>query len=425
MTTAISFGWRVLAVLAGAGLALAPAAAGAAQEDVPLQPAVEIGLPPGAAPANDWIEAVSCPQAGSCTAGGFDDGHASQAMIVTESKGHWHTPRTLVMPPEGKVIPPGQITDVTCASPGNCVAVGSYLVFTNGDGSAPFIDIESNGKWSVARRVKLPPGYAVPKPFSVLDSVSCQALGSCVAVGIYKDHLGHRQPMWLAESNGKWTQATRLSLPVNANKNTRAAISSVSCRTAGQCVAVGSYADATGSTQTVVFSRSNGKWHRGTEVKLPADAATDPHAGLVSVSCPAKGSCTVVGYYQSASTEFWAMTLTVVAGKPSTAQALTVLPADAAAQPTPSLTSVTCPAAGACIAVGEYLTNAGSFEPMIITQASGQWTSAARIDPPPDAFTVGQVAVADGVSCTPGGYCAVVGLYQTTTADRSFAATTK
>jgi len=31
-----------------------------------------------------------------------------------------------------------------------------------------------------------------------------------------------------------------------------------------------------------------------------------------------------------------------------------------------------------------------------------------------DAFAVGQDAAADGVSCTHSGYCAVVGLYQTT-----------
>src|SRR5579863_3321618 len=130
----------------------------------------------------------------------------------------------------------------------------------------------------------------------------------------------------------------------------------------------------------------------GTEVHMPAGAAANPHAGLSSVSCPAKGSCAVVGYYQTATTGTGSVTLSVAAGKPTAAQPLTVLPSDAAPAPTPSLFSVTCPAAGTCVAVGGYKTMAGSIEPMIITQSGGQWTSATGIDLPMDAFAVGQDA---------------------------------
>lgn len=418
----------LLAASAAACLMLAPAAANAAQASIHLQPTVEIGLPPSVEPtALDWLLAVSCSQAGSCTAGGIYASFVGQAMVVTESGGRWRTPRPLLLPPEGSTIPPGQVNGISCTAPGNCVAAGVYWVGQGTTtGSRPFIAIQSHGTWGVARTIKLPKGADGAGAYSTLNSVSCPAPGTCYAVGVYQDHLGDKQAMRITESHGKWGQAVRLGQPVNVGKNPDAYMGKLSCTKAGTCVAVGSYADTGGNTQAVVFSRTGGKWHAGTEVKLPGDAATNPNALLAAASCPATGSCAAVGSYQNSQSVDVPIAMTVSAGKPSAARALKLIPAGAAVQPDSALVSVSCPAAGECVATGEYKTSAGRFTPMILTQAGGTWASTASIALPKDASTsVSRYAIARGVSCTGAGSCTVVGDYQSKTAGRSFAATTK
>ncbi|HET7013705.1 MAG TPA: hypothetical protein VFI65_07340 [Streptosporangiaceae bacterium] len=424
----IIFTGRLLAASVAAGLVLAPAAAdAAAHTSIQLQRAVEIGLPPNIqSTAEDSILAVSCSQAGSCTAGGVYDGSVSQAFVVTESNGHWRTPRSLVMPPEGNFEPPGQVDGIACTTPGNCVAVGLYFVGQPITGSLPFVAGQSHGTWGEAHTIKLPKGALEQNAFSGLNSVSCPAPGSCFAVGVYEDNLGHEQAMRVTETKGKWAQAVRLGEPVNVGKDPKAFMGQMSCTKSGSCVAVGSYLDTGGNTQAVVFSRSGGKWHSGAEVKLPGDAASDPKALLNSASCPATGPCTAVGNYQNSKAVAMPMTMTVSGGKLSAARAVTLVPAGASAQPAQSFWSVACPAAGACVAAGRYKTSAGRLAPMLLTQSGGKWTSAASIGLPKDASTsVMQFATPRSATCTSTGYCAVVGIYLSTTAGRSFAATTK
>ncbi len=148
----------------------------------------------------DWILAIACSRAGSCTAGGFDDPFESQAIVVTESNGRWHTTRSLVLPPQGNVEPRGLVNGIACTGPGNCVAVGVYYVGEPTTGSLPFVAVQSHGAWSDAHTIKMPKGAATADTFSGLTSVACPALGSCWAVGTYVDHFGHDQAMRVAES---------------------------------------------------------------------------------------------------------------------------------------------------------------------------------------------------------------------------------
>lgn len=422
--------WRVLVALVAVGAALAPAAAGAAQAraSIHLKTAVKIGPPPDTpnpGAVDDFLLAVACSRAGFCTAGGWFDGPEGQAMVVNESNGHWRAPRSLVMPPQGNFIPSGQVNGLACTGPGNCVAVGTYFSGQPSHGNA-FIAVQSGGTWSIARTIKLPTGASV-NAGSELRSVACTARGSCVAVGDFGDQLGRQLAMRVTESNGKWAQASRLGQPVNAGSDPKASVNSVSCNKAGTCVAVGNYTDSGGNAQAVVFSRSGGKWHSGAQVKLPANAATNPHAALISVSCPVTGSCAAVGGYQNKQADVEPMAMTVSGGKLSAARALTLVPAGAAAQPTPSLFSVACPAAGACLATGQYKTSTGAFAPMIVMQSAGKWTGKTRIVLPSDASTSSKrFADARGVSCTSNGYCSVVGFYQAqSSVSRGFAAITQ
>ena len=50
------------------------------------------------------------------------------------------------------------------------------------------------------------------------------------------------------------------------------------------------------------------------------------------------------------------------------------LPADAEANPIPTLTSVTCPTATACIAVGWYVGASGNAQALIETGSGATWS---------------------------------------------------
>ena len=79
------------------------------------------------------------------------------------------------------------------------------------------------------------------------SSVSCASAGNCTAVGQYTDSLGQRPGLLLDQTAGTWT-AAQAPLPANAQSNPRYAdLKSVSCASAGNCTAVGIYASTSES----------------------------------------------------------------------------------------------------------------------------------------------------------------------------------
>lgn len=87
--------------------------------------------------------------------------------------------------------------------------------------------------------------------------MSCTDAGDCLAGGDYVDSSGAQQTMVASETNGSWGQAGELTLPANAIATAGsqlAGIGGVSCTSAGDCVAGGSYVDSSPATQAVVVS---------------------------------------------------------------------------------------------------------------------------------------------------------------------------
>jgi hypothetical protein len=71
---------------------------------------------------------VSCASAGNCAAvGGYLDGHGyGQGFVVSERRGAWH--RAIEVPGLGALNTGGDagVRAVSCASPWTCAAVGYY-----------------------------------------------------------------------------------------------------------------------------------------------------------------------------------------------------------------------------------------------------------------------------------------------------------
>ena len=154
----------------------------------------------------------------------------------------------------------------------------------------------------------------------------------------------------------------RASLSANAAANQKVTLASVSCASAGDCSAVGSYIDSSGDTQGVSLTESSGAWAPGVQAILPADAASSPvqvqDVVLASVSCVSAGDCSAVGSYTDSSSRTQGVLLTESSGAWAPGVQAT-LPADASGTRV-SLASVSCASAGDCSAVGSYTDNSGA-----------------------------------------------------------------
>src|SRR5436305_8015324 len=80
-----------------------------------------------------------------------------------------------------------------------------------------------------------------------------------------------------------WAPGVKATLPTNAASSPGVFLASVSCRSAGNCSAVGTYIDASLHFQGLLLTESGGAWAPGVEVTLPANSGPDPDVGLASV----------------------------------------------------------------------------------------------------------------------------------------------
>jgi hypothetical protein len=96
--------------------------------------------------------------------------------------------------------------------------------------------------------------------------VSCPSPGNCTAVGSYKDGRRHQQGFAVAEKNGRWSKAIKVPGLAVLNKGGDAEASSVSCASPGSCAAGGSYTDGRRHQQgfAVAEKRPLGQGDRGT-----------------------------------------------------------------------------------------------------------------------------------------------------------------
>jgi hypothetical protein len=217
-------------------------------EEVPGLAALNAG---GFAAANS----VSCGAAGNCSAGGlYTDGSGhTLAFVVSEAHGTWRTatnvPGLAALNTGGSAV----TVSVSCASAGNCGAGGGYTD-SSGHGQA-FVVSEVNGTWRTATRL---PGVAALNAGgnAQVTAVSCASAGDCGAVGGYTDGSGHAQAFVASEMNGTWRTAEEVPGLAALNAGGNAAIASVSCASAGHCGAAGRYKDSAHHIQVFVVSES-------------------------------------------------------------------------------------------------------------------------------------------------------------------------
>ncbi|MGA9315862.1 MAG: hypothetical protein WBV77_14685 [Solirubrobacteraceae bacterium] len=445
---------RRLRLTSLAGLAVTFAVVGVpsalAAKGAPAWPAASrIALPPGAAaPAETQdqtptLNSVACTSPGSCVAvGSYNDTrhssrgvYDSQAMVVTEKRGVWDRASKLMLPAATN-LPAGDqsasLASVVCTGPGSCVAVGSFT--RSGGLLEPIVASETKGVWGRASEIGPPSNANATTANGVgLDSVACTSRGNCVAVGAYDDNGTGQQAMVVVEERGVWGPASKLMLPSNENTSPGdqdAGLSSVACTGPGSCVAVGSYADASGSEQPMIATEASGVWSQASELTLPAGAlettenfgecgtvSCAQYAVLSSVACTSPGSCVAAGFYADTTGSVQAMVVSETSGIWGQASELNPPPGakisggNAGENLALGMHSVTCTSLGDCVAVGQYYAKSSGYEGMVTTETKGVWGQASKLALPSGAEPKGQFAGLDSVACTSPGRCVAVGTY--------------
>ena len=378
-------------------------------EEVPGTAALNTG-------GNAKINSVSCPAPGDCSAGGYytdaSSGH-QQALVVTETGGTWGTAKEVPGSAALNAGGPGAvILSVSCAAPGDCSA-GGYYSDAAGHEQA-FVVTQTGGTWGTAKEV---PGIGALNAGGAarVDSVSCGAAGDCSAGGQYAsktvDGIATVQAFVANETGGTWGKAEEVPGTAALNGGGFATVNSVSCASAGNCSAGGSYTTTAPVTQAFVVDETSGTWGKARVV--PGSAALNKRglAQINSVSCSSAGNCSAGGFYLDASFDTQAFVVSESGGTWGSAEEIPGSAALDRQAPGAMADSVSCGAPGDCSASGSYTDASGAQQAFVADQSAGTWGSAEEV-PGTAALNGGGQAAAQSVSCAPGGLCNAVGQYQ-------------
>ncbi|HEY3959361.1 MAG TPA: hypothetical protein VGL68_02515 [Solirubrobacteraceae bacterium] len=259
------------------------------------------------------------------------------------------------------------------------------------------------------------PANANGEPKALFDWGACSTAGYCAGVGAYRDENGNEEAMAATRVDGSWGQAVEIALPAGAVTSGQEAgfgfaAPSVACTAPGDCVAVGHYIKAGGDEEAMTVTETGGVWGAASETKLPADAAGNPDAVLASVTCSAAGSCVASGQYKNAAGYRVAMIANDTGGSWGPANEIE-LPANADNNAGSHLSAIACSTAGSCVGIGEYRDGStAAEEAMVVSETAGKWARASQIALPANAGDTPR-SVFNSVACVPSGECVAVGSY--------------
>jgi hypothetical protein len=227
--------------------------------------------PPGS--TNTFLTSVSCTSTTACTAVGLSD--AGNGTLVERWNGTGWTIQSTPNPAGSGAV----LSGVSCASPTDCIAVGSYSRQTS-SGLRFFSLAEGwNGTGWAIESTPNPPGSQDTE----LHGVSCTSTAACTAVG--QSDAGTLGERW----NG--TSWAIQSTP-NPGSSFQDILTAVSCPVAKACIAVGIYSNPGSGSWLTLAEIWNGT---GWAIQSTPNPSGSPR--LVGVSCTSATLCTAVGFH--------------------------------------------------------------------------------------------------------------------------------
>jgi hypothetical protein len=287
-----------------------------------------------------------------------------------------------------------------------CVYVLLVLV------GAPGAWASENANWGAGVQLTAP-ADAAEDPAVYLRNVSCPSAGNCTAAGTYdvppehKEEEPQEQGELLSETDGEWQRGVAVTMPAGAAPNPHVEFRALSCPSLGNCTAAGEYRDSAGHEQGFLLNESAGAWGSAVQTSLPANASSTPEVRLAALSCPSAGNCTVVGDYYDDSGQRRGFLASEIAGAWEGAVGPS-LPANAPSNPNDHLNAVSCASPGYCSAAGSYEEGPEKEAGLLWTETAGTWGPGVEATPPANAGTGSELRA---ISCPSAENCAAVGEY--------------
>ncbi len=366
------------------------------------------------------VTELSCPSEGNCGAGGSYSpaGHVTRAFVVSEKNGHWS--RAEQVPGLAKLATGrfSEVETVSCPSPGNCGAGGSYTTSATKKGGVrqeTFVVSERHGIWGKAEEApgtaKLNVGGAAE-----FNQVTCPSAGNCLGVGSYEGKKGSG-PFAVTEKHGSWGKArTFPRIMARTAVQARnfagfAAITRISCRSIGNCTGAGFYYYDEDQDAVFAFSQKNGIWGAITPISFTGEFPGGVgQINLRLLSCPSQGNCVAGGGFGDPNDPELGQAYFVTErnGVWGNAEIPPGVLALSGSSMQSSLNAVACRSAGNCSAAGGYVSSGGSGV-YVITEVNGVWGTAAQLAAvkPLNSSQLGVAAL----SCGAAGNCSLGGSF--------------
>ncbi len=247
-------------------------------------------------------------------------------------------------------------------------------------------------------------------------------IGSSLVACMLLLALAVAPPRALASQNANWGAGVEMTAPANAAEDPEARLWHVSCPSAGNCTAVGSYQmppeheEEPPREQGELLSETDGRWEPAVEATMPANAAPDPlveRFGDGALACPSVGNCTAVGEYRDSAGHEQGFLMSETGGTWGTAVEAP-LPANVGPNPQVALDRLSCPSAGNCTAVGNYTEpSRNGWQGFLVGETAGTWSATAIVPSLPANASPNQEERMEigGISCTSVGNCTAMGNY--------------
>ena len=317
----------------------------------------------------------------------------------------WGTPTTLPEPTGDDA----QLNSVSCVSAGNCVAVGG-LNDASGDWFG-LIAVETGGTWDAPVTLsssELPSNAetATGKEDVQLRSVSCYSATNCTAVGTYADNAEDTASLELPITLSGAVATPSPAEEVNGVSDTDApALSSVSCSSSGSCIATGT--DVDGQYTEPIVATSDGRWRNDAQISVSGVPSSWGFVGNLSggqapyfpVSCPASGACTAVINFNDPQGNSHAFLLPLADGTPGTAVAL----AAPEGSSTNNAAAISCPSAATCTVTGVAITSSATEVAFATPVVNGTPAAPVVLASPAPIAAGDLIACSDALDCDLGG----------------------
>jgi hypothetical protein len=332
--------------------------------------------------------AVSCPSTNSCTAVGSEEDYSTGTEIPlaeVRNAGTW----SIEAVPAPKRSGQASLTAVSCPVSNSCWATGGSSEGPEYSDvpTLPFAVTFGAGSWTLGSLLAV-----TGETTNSLQSISCSAPTTCEAVGTAQNSSGNSIPQ--AE---KWNGTAWAAQSVTAPSGSRGAwVTQVSCAGANACIAIGGFENKTYQTAALSWKWDGTSWTTVT-VPTPTDAY---YFRLNSVSCTGIDTCVAIGTYTASNTYDDVLLSESWNGAIWTESTISTLSVDSYAQ----LTSISCSASNACVAVGGYETYSPYYAsgPLVETWNGLSWSET-------EITNVGLQSTLDSVNCVDSTHCTAVG----------------